>query len=174
MTKKISSYLWLLSRISEYLTDKYKLIYYKAYIQPHLDYCNIIWGNTTVYNKSKIHRLQKRACKLILGVNYTDFESALKNLNIIKFEDRVIFNKAIAMFKIAHDDSPNYLRDMFKTNEQANTNNTITLRSVTNMNFWIPQSKLEIYKNCLSYSGPVVWNNLPKEIKMCQKLTSFN
>ena len=77
------------------------------------------------------------------------------------------------MFKIAHDDSPNYLRDMFKTNEQANTNNTITLRSVTNMNFWIPQSKLEIYKNSLSYSGPVVWNNLPKEIKMCQKLTSL-
>ena len=72
--------------------DKYKLIYYKAYIQPHFDYCNIIWGNTTMYNKNKIHRLQKRACKLILGINYTDFESALNNLNIIKFEDRVTFN----------------------------------------------------------------------------------
>ena len=58
--------------------------------------------------------------------------------------------------------------------EQAlDTNSTITLRSETNKNFWIPQSKLEIYKNSLSYSGPVVWNSLPKEIKMCQKLTSF-
>ena len=93
-----------------------------------------------MYNKNKIHRLQKRACKLILGINYTDFESALRNLNIIKFEDRVTFNKAIAMFKIAHDGSLNYLRDMFKMKEQVNTNSTITLRSVTNMNFWIPQS----------------------------------
>ena len=60
------------------------------------------------------HRLQERACKLILGINYTDFEKALKNLNLIKFEDRVTFNQAIPMFKIANDESPNYLRDMFK------------------------------------------------------------
>ena len=77
------------------------------------------------------------------------------------------------MFKIAHDESPNYLCDMFKMKEQDNANSTITLRSVTNMNFWIPKAKLEIYKNSLSYSGPVVWNSLPKEMKMCQKLTSF-
>ena len=55
--------------------------------------------------------------------------------------------------------------------EQVNTNSTI--RSVTNLDFWIPQSKLEIYKNSLPYSGPGVWNSLPKEIKVCQKLTSF-
>ena len=77
VTKKISSYLWLLSRISIYLTNEYKILYYKAYIMPHLNYCSTIWGNTTVYNKSKIDRLQKRACKIILGINYTDFESAL-------------------------------------------------------------------------------------------------
>ena len=95
--------------------------------------------------------------------------------NPVNLDEKLLlkFSKAIAMLKIAHDDSPNYLRDIFNTQEQANTNNTITLRSVTNMNFWIFQSKLEIYKNSLSYSGPVVWNSLPKEMKMCQKLTSF-
>ena len=43
--KKLSSYTWLLSRISSYLSSEYKLMFYKAYMVPHLNYCNVIWGN---------------------------------------------------------------------------------------------------------------------------------
>ena len=82
VTKKIAYYLLLLSKINVYLTDEYKLLYYKAYIMPHLNYCNILWGNTTSQNKAKLDRLQKRACKIILGSNYTDFESALKQFKL--------------------------------------------------------------------------------------------
>ena len=73
-------------------------------------------------------------------MNYTDFENALKNLNIIKFEDIVTSNKAKAMFKIAHHESPTYLCDMFKMKEQENTNSTMTLGSVTYKNIMILQS----------------------------------
>ena len=173
VTKKMSSYLWLLSKISIYLTNEYKLLYYKAYIMPHLNYCSIIWGNTTVYNKNKIDRLQKRACKIILGTNYTDFESALEYLNLLKFEDRVTFNKSLAMFKIANHKSPEYLCDMYKMRDINNDNGNITLRSVTNKNFCIPKCKLEMFKSSLTYSGPIIWNNLPKDLKKCQNLTTF-
>ena len=35
--KKMSSNIWLLSRISNYLSTEHKLIYYKSYIQPHFN-----------------------------------------------------------------------------------------------------------------------------------------
>jgi hypothetical protein len=140
---------------------------------PHLNYCSIIWGNTTVQNKKKIDRLQKRACKIILGTNYTDFESALEYLNLLKFEDRVTFNKSLAMFKIANHKSPEYLCDMYKMRDINNDNGNITLRSVTNKNFCIPKCKLEMFKSSLTYSGPIIWNNLPKDLKKCQNLTTF-
>ena len=104
---------------------------------------------------------------------YIDFESALEYLNLLKFEDRVTYNKSIAMFKIANRKCPEYLCDMHKMRNINSDNGIITLRSVTNRDFCIPQCKLELFKNSLTYSGPIIWNNLPKDLKMCQNLTSF-
>ena len=39
--KKITTNLWLLSRIKDYLTTSQRIQFYKTYIQPHIDYCNI-------------------------------------------------------------------------------------------------------------------------------------
>ena len=46
LRKKISSNLWLLSRIKTFIPLNYRILFYKAYIQPHLDFCSIIWGST--------------------------------------------------------------------------------------------------------------------------------
>ena len=48
--KKISSNLWLLSRIKEYLSVEHRTQFYKTYIQPHIDYCNLVWGGTSQLN----------------------------------------------------------------------------------------------------------------------------
>ena len=48
-----------------------------------LNYCNIIWGNSSNYNVSRITKVQKRACKIILGNGYTDFEGAKSVLNVL-------------------------------------------------------------------------------------------
>ena len=72
---------------------------YKAYIVPHLNYCNIIWGNSSNFNVSKMTMLQKRACKIIIGTEYTNFESAKATLNIQSSEESVFLNKAKIMYK---------------------------------------------------------------------------
>ena len=48
--RKVSSYIWLLSKVKSYLSTEYRRLSYNAYIQPHLDYCNTIWGNSSYYN----------------------------------------------------------------------------------------------------------------------------
>ena len=67
--KKIKSNLWLLTRIKEYLSGDHRIQFYKTYTQPHIDYCNIVWGGTSPSNLDRIFRLQKRACKVILDYN---------------------------------------------------------------------------------------------------------
>ena len=44
--KKITSNIWLLSRIKDFLNTEHRVQFYKSFIQPHLDYCNIVWGAT--------------------------------------------------------------------------------------------------------------------------------
>ena len=54
ITKKIASNVWLLSKIKMFLSLEHHIQFYKSYIQPHIDFCNIVWGNTSETNKLKI------------------------------------------------------------------------------------------------------------------------
>ena len=161
--KKMSSYIWLMSRISSYLNSEYRLMFYKAYIVPHLNYCNIIWGNSSNNNVNKITKLQKRAFKTILGNEYTDFEGDKTVLNVQSFEESLFLNKAKIMYRVVNNMIPSYVCDMFQRRSDSIINTT--LRSVSNENFVIPKPTLSIFKESLSYSGAVIWNNIPYEVK---------
>ena len=159
--KKMSSYIWLMSRISSYLKSEDRLMFYKAYIVPHLNYCNIIWGNSSNNNVNKITKIQKRAFKTILGNEFTDFEGAKTVLNVQSFEESWFLNEANVMYNII----PSYVCDMFQRRSDS-TINTI-LRSVSNENFVIPNPTLNIFKESLSYSGAAIWNNISYKVKNC-------
>ena len=172
--KKVSTNLWLLSKICNFLSRDHRLMYYKAYIQPHLNYCNIIWGNSSNNNVSRITRLQKRACRLILQDEYTDFDNAKSTLKMLAFEESVFLNKAKMMFKVVNRLIPEYVYRLFERRPVDSLN--MSLRSISNCNkmFNIPKPHLSKFKESMSYSGPIIWNAIPNEIKTTAALSSFS
>ena len=42
ITKKISSNIWLLSKINHFLSRAHRIQFYKSYVQPHVDFCNMV------------------------------------------------------------------------------------------------------------------------------------
>ena len=175
VSKKISSYLWLLSQIRSYLTEQHRLLYYNAYINPHLEYCCIVWGNSSNFNTYKIEKLQRRACKLILGKDYTTLEDARNYLHVLSFEETIFIHKAKTMYKIATNSAPIYLNELFQMRDSgSNPNNSqLNLRSTSNRNFLIPKPKINLFKNSLSYSGALVLNSVPLWIKNSDSIKSF-
>ena len=83
ISKKIKTIFWLLSRIKAFLMLRHRVQFYKTYIQPHIDYCNVIWGCTSQNNLYRIHHLQKRACKVILDYNLQNVNQRMKDLKIL-------------------------------------------------------------------------------------------
>ena len=53
-----------------------------------------------------MEKLQRRACKIILGKDYVTLEDALKNLNLLTFEEMLFITKAKLMHKIANSTTP--------------------------------------------------------------------
>ena len=43
---------------------------YKSLIQPHFDYCDIVWSNLNVGQSLRLQKLQNRAARVILSPNY--------------------------------------------------------------------------------------------------------
>ena len=109
VTKKMSSNIWLLSKVKNYLTKEHRVMYYKSYIQPHLDYANIVWGSTSKTNLLQIERLQKRACRIILDYNIDNVYQSMNDLKIMSVSERIFFRKAKFMYKVSKGFTPEYI-----------------------------------------------------------------
>ena len=86
LTKKINASIWLWSKIKKYLSLEHRIQFYKSYIQPHIDFCSIVWRSSSESNKCKIFKLQKRACKVNLDYNVDNSTEAMQSL---KIDDRL-------------------------------------------------------------------------------------
>ncbi|XP_035696826.1 NPC1-like intracellular cholesterol transporter 1 [Branchiostoma floridae] len=62
---------------------------YTAYVRPSVEYAMPVWYNSvTAAQSEKLERVQKRVCRIILGMQYTDYMSALSTLNISSLAER--------------------------------------------------------------------------------------
>ena len=82
--------------------------------------------------------------------------------NILSFKQSVFVKEAKIMFKV---------RDLF----QGRLDNSLhaSLRSVSNQNVRIQKPNLSILKDSITYSGPVICNSIPNEIKNFSTYSSF-
>ena len=172
LMKKITSSIWLLSKIKTFLSQAHRVQFYKSYIQPHIDFCNIVWGSSSESNKLKIFKLQKRACKIILDYNIDDSREVMKSLKIMSIYDRLQLRKAKLMFKVYNNLAPTYISENFTLRNDVNT--SIQLRSSSAGCFIPPKPRTEYFKHSLRYSGCLVWNSLPEEVKNAQTIDSFH
>ena len=173
LSRKITSSIWLLSKMKKFLSQGHRVQFYKSYIQPHIDFCNIIWGSSSETNKLKIFKLQKRACRVILDYNVEDIHEAMKSLKIMSVYDRLYLRKAKFMFKVAKNMTPTYITENFTPRNNA-MNTTVLLRSSTAGCFVPPKPRTEYFKQSLRYSGCLVWNSLPQEVKDAQTQETFH
>ena len=168
--KKLSSNVWLLSRIKSFVPFDSRVLFYKAYIQPHIDYCNIVWGGASIHKTDGILKLQKRACKVILGEQYTTFDNAMATINSLTVHQRILLNKAKFMYKVHNNQIPSYISDTFSYRE----NSYVHLRFRNDKtDFHIPRPRLEMFKQSMLYSGPKIWNGIPVSIRNSSTLHNF-
>ena len=175
IARKMSTNIWLLSKIKGYLSKEHRLTYYKSYIQPHLDYSNIVWGSTSKTNLMQIERLQRRACRIILDYNVVNIYQSMNDLKIMSATERVFFRKAKFMYKVSNGLTPEYINEMFtKRQVHENVNDSHILRSMSADNFLLPKPNTELYKGSLAFSGPVIWSSLETSVKNAPSVESFH
>ena len=75
-------------------------------------------------------------------------------------------HKAKVMYKIEKNVAPSYFTDLFRMRNINADNRKSNLHSVANRHFVIPKPNINLFKNSLAYSGAVIWNNIPLDIKM--------
>ena len=74
----------------------------------------VIWDTCTSVMEDKLVKLQKRAARAILDVDITvPSETMFTQLKWMTFPERVVYHKAIQMYKTVCGDAPDYVRNDF-------------------------------------------------------------
>ena len=77
------------------------------------------------------------------------------------------------MYKVYNNLAPTYLQELFQMRDVNHDNTASNLRSVSMKNYILPLAKCNLFKGSLSFSGVIVWNSIPVNIKNSQKLDIF-
>ena len=56
---------------------------------------------------------------------------------------------------------------------QSRVLSSIDLRSSNALNYVTPKHNIELFKESMSYSGTILWNIIPVEIRMSNKIIEF-
>ena len=160
--KKVAPALGLLKRvrdlyISRLIISAMKLSIYNALILPHLEYACVVWDGRDKGLAIKLQRLQNRAARIITRSSW-EIRSCdiLSELGWLPLDKRRYNQKKKLMNKIMNGKAPTYLEDLFRPKE---TVNQIELRDSINK-LAVPLPKRDCYKQSISYSGSILWNNL--------------
>ena len=131
-----------------------------CYIEPHFDYCSAVWDGLTQLLREKLQKLQNRAIRVITKSSYDTKSRFLLNLRgWDNLSHRRANQKANLMYKCDNNLAPAYLFNLFAP-RTPNYYFRIVKKKIM-----LPKPKTDYRKRNFSYSGALLWNNLPEEIR---------
>ena len=161
--KKCNSYdLFVLRQIRKYLPLETRNEFDDYYVKPLIEYCSSVWGICSKENQTKIIKIQKIAARLILEAPpLTPSKHMFQQLKWLLFDEIVKFKQFSLVYK-----APQYIQTML-TNIKVFSN--YSLRSSANKKVFVPRT----HHKSFSYTGVIIWNALPENIKSAETLSIF-
>ena len=115
ISKKIASGISAIKHIRNLFPREILLaISYNSLIQPHFNYCSVVWGCCSKGLSQKLQKLQNRAALIITFSNYdSNTDELFRDLNWSKLNHQRAVSKAIMMYNTINNQTPGYLSSRF-------------------------------------------------------------
>ena len=111
----VSSGIGALRRLRPFICEDTAILLYRALIEPYFDYCCPVWGDLSNELADKLQKLKNRAIRFITKSDYYSSTDALRVK--LRWDDlctRRKKQKLKFIFKTSNDQSPEYLKGLFK------------------------------------------------------------
>ena len=70
LSEKIASGIGAIKRIRPFVSPEILHYIYNALVQPHFDYCSVVWGNCGKTLSESLQKLQNRAARILTSFSY--------------------------------------------------------------------------------------------------------
>ena len=159
-----------LRHMSNFVNETSLKILASSFILSKIDYSNSLFKNINKDQINKLQKLQNFAAKSILKKSRYDHATpCLIELHWLPVEHRINYKIAVLAFKCLHGLAPGYLADLIQRYEPARS-----LRSSSGSYLTTKVAKFKtLGDRSFSVTAPLVWNNLPINIRQTSNLNKF-
>ena len=166
---KANSLCAMIRRSYKFLNCKMFLPSYKALVRSHLEYGNSVWSPYKMKYIDAIERVQRRATKMLPGMDQLTYEERLRKLKLPTLVYRRMRGDMIEVFKILHE-----LYDV-KAAPILSLRNVESTRVLRGHHLTLVKCRSNRKLRSESFTQRVVlsWNSLPSNVVSAPSLNSF-
>ena len=141
----------------------------RSLVLSRLDNANSLLININVSDIDRLQRIQNRALARIISMarKYDHVSPLFKELHWLPVKKRITYKIALFVFMSMNNLTPQYISCLFSPVQQSH----YSLRSRTDpFLLQVPKMNSKKGQQCISFTGPSIWNSLPSNIRSCPSL----
>jgi len=158
---KMSKNIGIIAKVRHLLPQSHVRLLYLTLVQPYMNYCCIVWSGTDKTDDlDRIHKIQKRYCRLITFSNTRAHAAPLfKILKFFTIYQMYTYHVLLFMYKNLNNIGPGVLFS-FQMNMDVHSHFT---RQHCRLHTAFCRTRTR--QRTLHYQGPKIWNDLPHDMK---------